>query len=244
LKSYRLFPLFVVALLVTTSLSARQAQDGSQPQKQDSTSKQATELKLIKSTVAAYPVEALKKNIEGKVSLRITVDANGRVSDATALSGPPELFQAALDCVKQWEFEPPAHAPVVTTAEISFGLQKDRECPGPISQFGEVTSTGTLRSATGAIIDVRDDLDWPLPEYPPVERKAGIAGEMVLSLTVNAEGKVTEVRVVKSLSPNLDKIAIDAVRTWKFKLKAGNADSLPDDFPLHILFRPTCDMEF
>jgi len=121
-KSYRLFTLVVVvALHVATGLSAGQAQEGNQSQKQDRTSKQATELKLIKSTVAAYPEEALKKNIDGKVTLRITVDANGRVSDAKALSGPPELFPAALDCVKQWEFEPPAQAPAVTIAEISFG---------------------------------------------------------------------------------------------------------------------------
>lgn len=202
LKSYHLFPLVVVAaLLVATGLPAGQEQQGNQPQKQDDTSKQATELKLIKSTVAAYPVEALRKNIEGKVTLRITVDANGRVSDAKALSGPPELFQAALDCVKQWEFEPPAHAPVVTIAEISFSFGHTKECPGPVSEFGEVTSSETLRSAKGTIVQVSEDVDWVLPVYFAEDRKAGVAGEMILSLTVNAEGKVGGIRVVKSLSP-------------------------------------------
>lgn len=214
------------------------------PRKPDDTSKQATELKLIKSTAAAYPVEALLKHIEGKVALRITVDANGRVSDAKALSGPPELFQAALDCVKQWEFEPPAHAPVVTIAEISFGHPKERECPGPVSEFGEVSSSGTLRNARGTIVSVSDDVDWLLPEYSAEDRKAGVAGEMILSLTVNAQGKVASVRVVKSLSPHLDNAAVDSVRTLKFKLHSGNPDSLPDDFPLRILFQPTCSMDY
>jgi TonB family protein len=242
-KSYQLFPLVVVvALLVVTGLSAGQAQEGNQSQKQDGTSKQATELKLIKSTVAAYPEEALKKSIEGKVTLRFTVDASGRVSDAKALSGPPELFQAALDSVKQWEFEPPAHAPIVTVAEVSFGHPK--ECPGPVSQFGEVTSSETLRSAKGTIVRVSDDVDWTLPVYFAEDRKAGVAGEMILSLTVNSEGKVASVHVVKSLSPRLDKAAVDSVRTLKFKLQSGNPDSLPDDFPLRILFRPTCSMDY
>ena len=242
-KSYRLFTLVVVvALHVATGLSAGQAQEGNQSQKQDRTSKQATELKLIKSTVAAYPEEALKKNIDGKVTLRITVDANGRVSDAKALSGPPELFPAALDCVKQWEFEPPAQAPAVTIAEISFGHPK--ECPGPVSQFGEVTSSETLRSAKGTIVQVNDDVDWVLPVYFAEDRKAGVAGEMILSLTVNAEGKVASVRVVKSLSPHLDNAAVDSVRTLKFKLQSGNPDSLPDDFPLRILFQPACSMDY
>ena len=243
MKSYRVFPLVVVAaLLVATGLSAGQAREGNQSQKQGGTSKQATELKLIKSTVAAYPEEALKKNIEGKVTLRITVNANGRVSDAKALSGPPELFQAALDCVKQWEFEPPAHAPMVTIAEISFGHPK--ECPGPVSEFGEVSSSETLRSVKGTIVQVSDDVDWVLPVYFAEERKAGVAGEMILSLTVNAEGKVASVRVVKSLSPHLDNAAIDSVRTLKFKLQSGNPDSLPDDFPLRILYQPTCSMDY
>jgi TonB family protein len=242
-KSYRLFHLvLVIALLVATTLSAGQAQDENQSQKQDGAGKQTTELKLIKSTVAAYPEEALKKNIEGKVTLRITVDANGRVSDAKALSGPLELFQAALDCVKQWEFEPPAHAPVITIAEISFGYPK--ECPGPVSEHGEVTASETLRSAKGTIVQVRDDVDWVLPVYFAEDRKAGVSGEMILSLTVNADGKVVSVRVVKSLSPHLDGAAVDSVRTLKFKLRSGNRDSLPDDFPLRILYQPTCSMDY
>ena len=243
MKSRHLFPLVVVvALLVATGLSAGQVQEGNQSQKQDGTTKQAIELKLIKSTVAAYPEEALKKNIEGKVTLRIAVDANGRVSDAKALSGPPELFQAALDSVKQWVFEPPAHAPVVTNAEISFGHPK--ECPGPVSERGEVTASETLKSAKGTIVQVSDDVDWVLPEYFTEDRKAGVAGEMILSLTVNAEGKVASVRVVKSLSPHLDNAAVDSVRTLKFKLQSGKPDSLPDDFPLRILFQPTCSMDY
>ena len=243
MKSHDLFPLVVVvALLVATGLSAGQVQEGNQSQKQDGATKPATELKLIKSTPAAYPEEALKKNIEGKVTLRIAVDANGRVSDAKALSGPPELFQAALDSVKQWEFEPPAHAPVVTNAEISFGHPK--ECPGPVSERGEVTASETLRSAKGTIVQVNDDVDWVLPAYFAEDRKAGVAGEMILSLTVNAEGKVASVRVVKSLSPHLDNAAVDSVRTLKFKLQSGNPDSLPDDFPLRILFQPACSMDY
>jgi TonB family protein len=232
----------MVALLAATSLFTVQAQDGIQPQKQDSTGKQAAQLKLIKSPIVPYPEEALKKNIEGKVTLSIVVDAKGRVSDAQALSGPPELFQAALDSVKQWEFEPPAHAPAVTNAEVSYGHPKD--CPGPVSEYGEVYGSYTLRSAKGTKVNVRDDLSSALPEYFPEDRKAGVAGEMVLSVTLNAEGKVTSVRVVKSLSPHLDNAAINTVRTLRFELQAGSPDSLPDDFPLHIFFRPTCHMEF
>jgi TonB family protein len=94
IKSCRLFPFFVVALLAASSLSAEQARDGTQPQNQDRTGKQAAEADQV--TNGSYPEEALKKNVEGKVILRIGVDAQGKVSDAKALSRPSELFQAAL----------------------------------------------------------------------------------------------------------------------------------------------------
>jgi hypothetical protein len=42
----------VVALLAASSLSAEQARDGTQPQNQDRTGKQAAQLKLIKSPMA------------------------------------------------------------------------------------------------------------------------------------------------------------------------------------------------
>jgi TonB family protein len=241
-RTFRLFLLFVVGLLAATSLSAQQAQDEIRPQKQNKPTEKTAELKAIKSPTVPYPEEALKKNVMGKVTLRIVVNAKGRVSDAEALSGPPELYEAALESVKQWEFEPPAHAPVVTNAEVTYMHEID--CPGPVSEQGEVYTSNTLRSAKGTIIRVRDDTDWPLPEYPMEDRKAGIAGEMVLSVTVNTEGVVEDVEVVKSLSPDLDKITMDTVRVWRFKLKDGKLDSLPDDFELHLMFRPVCYPKF
>jgi len=99
--------LFVVMLLDCGS-SAAQSQNEVQSQKPENIEKQAAQLKLVKTPTAPYPEEALRKNIEGKVVLSIVVDAKGKVSDAKVLSGPPELGQAAIDSVKQWEFEPPA----------------------------------------------------------------------------------------------------------------------------------------
>jgi TonB family protein len=244
-KSHYLFPQFVaIALLVATGSSAPQAQEGSQSQKQGATSKQASELKLIKSPVVSYPVEALQKNIEGTVTLHITVNANGRVSDAKALSGPAELFQAALDNVKQWEFWPPAHAPVEANVEVSFWHPREEYCPRPESEYGEVMASGTLRSAKGTVVSVTNAIDWLLPEYSPEDRKVGLAGEMILYVTVDAEGKVANVRVGASLSPRLDNAAVDSVRNLKFKLISGKPDALPDDFPMHISFRATCSPNF
>jgi len=242
MKAYCLVPLFVVALLLCGGSFGAQTQNEAQSQKPEIIAKQAAQLRVIKSPTAPYPEEALKKNIEGKVVLSIVVDAKGKVSDAKVLSGPPELIQAAIDSVKHWEFEPPALAPVVTNAEVAYGHPK--ECPGSISDSGEVIARGWSKNEKGTVVGTDDTIGLSLPPYFTKDRKAGVGGEMILLVTVSAKGEVAKTRVVKSLSPHLDKAAIKTVRAWKFKLLSGNPDSLPDDFQLHITYMPICKPQF
>src|SRR3974377_1314954 len=78
----------------------------------------------IKTPNVPYPDEALKKHVEGTVVLSITVNAQGKVSDAKVISGPPELIQAALDSTRLWEFVPPAPPPFTDTASVSYAFPK------------------------------------------------------------------------------------------------------------------------
>jgi TonB family protein len=74
-----------------------------------------------------------------------------------------------------------------------------------------------------AIYEVGGDVTAPKPVYTPdpeyseKARKRKINGVVVLSMTVTAEGKVRDVRVVKSLDSDLDKQAIAALRSWRFE---------------------------
>ena len=60
------------------------------------------------------------------------------------------------------------------------------------------------------------------PTYPEIAKRMKIGGVVRLSVTVDAEGKVTD---VKSISGNhaLASAAEDAVRRWKFAPGAGEA---------------------
>jgi len=62
-----------------------------------------------------------------------------------------------------------------------------------------------------------DYLDNPKPVYPPLSRRMGEAGRVVLRVQVAATGLPTEVIVhTSSSSARLDQAAVDAVRRWKF----------------------------
>lgn len=120
---YRLLPFIAVTLVMTLKHPEARAQ--SQTKSQAILGQPDGQPKLIKSPVAPISDEARKKNIEGKVELTVVVDKIGRVLDAKVLSGPPELYQVAIDSVRDWEFEPPAHPPVETKVEINFGYPKE-----------------------------------------------------------------------------------------------------------------------
>jgi TonB family protein len=77
------------------------------------------------------------------------------------------------------------------------------------------------------------------------ERLAGVAGTMLLSVSVDATGHVIKIRVANSLSPKLDEAAVKVVRKWKFKLVDGKGgDGFPDSFQIPIDYKPMCNPQF
>jgi len=56
--------------------------------------------------------------------------------------------------------------------------------------------------------------------------RARVAGMVVLEATIDARGKVVDVRVLRSV-PLLDQAAIDAVRQWEFTPTRLNGMAVP-----------------
>jgi TonB family protein len=54
----------------------------------------------------AYPPEAKVARIQGTVVVVLVIDTKGKVTEAKAISGPPELHTCAVDYARAWEFEP------------------------------------------------------------------------------------------------------------------------------------------
>jgi periplasmic protein TonB len=54
------------------------------------------------------------------------------------------------------------------------------------------------------------------PAYPPMAVSAHLQGIVILEAIVNEEGIVTEVKVLRSVNPLLDREAVNAVRQWRY----------------------------
>jgi len=61
----------------------------------------------------------------------------------------------------------------------------------------------------------------PNPQFSGEAIKAKVAGTVLLSAIVTADGRATNIRVVRGLGFGLDENAIEAVRHWRFRPALG-----------------------
>jgi protein TonB len=75
-----------------------------------------------------YPGIAQRARVQGMVIIEATINREGRVSEARVLRSIPLLDQAALDAVRQWEYEPTllngVPVPLIMTVTVNFTLSR------------------------------------------------------------------------------------------------------------------------
>jgi protein TonB len=64
------------------------------------------------------------------------------------------------------------------------------------------------------------------PAYPAIARSAHVQGVVILEAVLDAGGRVSDVRVLRSI-PLLDQAAIDAVRQWRYTPTLLNGRAVP-----------------
>ena len=76
-----------------------------------------------------YPPLAQAARVSGAVVVEVTIDEEGKVLSARAVSGHPLLRDAAVDAARGWEFTPTtlSGVPVKVIGTITFNFQQDPE---------------------------------------------------------------------------------------------------------------------
>lgn len=114
---------------------------------------------------------------------------------------PLPLITAASDAPSPILAPAAAPAPLPPPAEPVVAAPAPAAAPAPV---------------TPPIFDA-DYLENPPPPYPPLARRLGEQGRVILRVLVNAEGRAEEVQIRTSSGyPRLDEAARDAVSHWKF----------------------------
>ncbi len=83
---------------------------------------------IIKKVTPTYPEAAKAARIQGLVRLNVTISAQGKVEDVQVEEGDPQLTDAAVAAVRQWEYRPTLlngePIAVVTTVDVNFTLSQ------------------------------------------------------------------------------------------------------------------------
>jgi TonB family protein len=73
------------------------------------------------------------------------------------------------------------------------------------------------------------------PVYPEIARQSFVRGTVVLGVRVDTHGRVTDVKVLKSI-PLLNKAAVDAVKQWIYEPFILDGKPMPVVFSLNVVF--------
>jgi len=173
-------------------------------------------LRPLTAVRPVYPPAAKTAVVEGAVTLRVTVEKDGSVSNVQSLIGDPEFARSAMEAVRQWRYAPRKKA---TTTDVFLGF--------------------TLPKG-----DEAKNFDFPpmgiyviTPAYPKEARVARVQGKVELQVVVTDDGTVSDVKVTKSLDNGLDELAVQTAKTWRFLPAIKDGIPVPAKIPATVSFR-------
>ena len=170
-----------------------------------------------------YPPKAAQDRIEGKVIVQFMVKKTGKIDNVKVLrSVRKDLDDEAVRVVKMMpDFIPAKQDGEVTdmpyTIPVSFKLFDEME-PLTVSEGSDVPDDFEPPMFPGGERALMEFLKENV-KYPPMAAKRKTQGRVVMTFVVDKTGKVTEIKVAKSVDIYLD---TEAIRVCKL---------LPDFIP-------------
>lgn len=179
-----------------------------------------------------YPEVARTAKVEGVVILEAETDIYGHVQNLKVLRSVPLLDQAAIDCVRQWVYEPfkIENKPrgVIFTVTVRFQLDGGAGKSAPPAKEGDpLKLTGDVKGPK-LITQVK-------PIYPEAARKSRVEGTVILEVTTDITGHVANAKILRSI-PLLDQAAVDAVKQWVFEPTIINGKPISLTFTTTVRF--------
>ncbi|MBS0661851.1 MAG: energy transducer TonB [Verrucomicrobia bacterium] len=112
-----------------------------------------------------------------------------------------------------------------------------------LGEAGRVAAT-PLNLDAAAALEQQQPNEGPVliaqvaPEYPPALRRAGVKGEVVVAFTVEIDGRVTDLEILRASQPGFEAPALAAVRQWRFKAARKNGVVVPARVVQTLVFAP------
>ena len=110
--------------------------------------------------------------------------------------------------------------------------------PNSTTDADPSTATGNDALGRGNVsIAFANFFPRPKPDLSPLAH--GTAGDVILDITITADGKVTDIHLTQSLSPAIDQTVIATVQQWTFRPATKDGQPVPSEQELHFHYERT-----
>lgn len=165
-----------------------------------------------------YPKEAQDKNIQGRVILQFKIGASGSIEDINLLRGVDSLLDnEALRVVSlspRWTpgKQDGKNVRVIYTFPINFTLSENDD-PKPVASNSSFTYDEVQVKPLFEDKDINGFSQWVTERivYPKEAMDKNIQGRVVISFKIGVDGKLTDMKILRSVDPLLDKEAMRVI---------------------------------
>jgi TonB family protein len=168
--------------------------------------------KAVRLPKPAYPEEVRKAGLSGLIKVKVVIDENGTVIEATATREIPENEPAETTALYNLLGEASEKAALEAT------FSPTRLSGQPVKVNGVITYNfvaGDELKLKGDVINGKA-VELPNPEYPPAAKAVKASGAVSVRVTVDEDGNVISAEAVSG-HPLLRAAATDAARLAKFR---------------------------
>jgi TonB family protein len=172
------------------------------------------------TTPPLYSDEARRRGIEGRLVLRARIESDGRVSEARVAKGLGfGLDQNALVALRQWRFRPGTRDGSAVASdvelEIEFTLRHESINAQIANDMVSLVGPGVTPPRAVRVVSLRP-------------RRTGSSGTVVLDVVLLEDGTPRIVRILQSLGPDIDDVAVSTFEQWRF------SPALKDGRPIKV----------
>lgn len=170
-----------------------------------------------------YPEEALKSETQGSVILKVFLDESGKVVLSTPVEGKPLLIAASIDALRGFRFRPYllGGMPINVESQVGFRFSikgHGENASGKVEYISSIPFREEFRTGVvtdnGVLVLQPRKVSGEEPQLP--SGLAGKNGSVYLTITIGADGKVQEVKVIGGDEPFINPV-VAAVKQFVYE---------------------------
>lgn len=178
-----------------------------------------------------YPVNT---TATGMVSLLVSLDASANVQNVQVTQGTSPLTSAVQAALQNWTFKPASFHGQPVAASLPVNVVFNPFNPGATGLVGMTVAPAQTPPATGSVQFTPPQVaQASFAVYPP---NSLAVGTVVLSVTVDKNGNVAKVRVVRSVAA-LTPVAVSAVKSWQYNTATFNGQPVAGKIVVALVFQ-------